>query len=168
MLKKEKSLYQVKLILGYLPKEEYALIPQEIIQYVDQNAEYDENIKVNPQIPLEQQDIDIQTYAFLEKMLDKIDSDKKVIGEIPAGSVESMQLEISKLKQVIEQNKVELQKIPEAKSMIEDYQHLISQKDETIMKLTEDNVKLRSYINNTPGWIRKFFMKDVNLMLDGK
>ena len=43
MLSKEKSLYQVKLILDYLPEEEYKLIPQDLIDYVEDNFEYDEN-----------------------------------------------------------------------------------------------------------------------------
>ena len=44
MLSKAKLLYQVKLILDYLPKEEYNLIPQETIYYIEDNFEYDENI----------------------------------------------------------------------------------------------------------------------------
>ena len=33
MLSKAKALYQVKLILDYLPEEEYKLIPKETIDY---------------------------------------------------------------------------------------------------------------------------------------
>lgn len=33
MLSKAKAIYQVKLILDYLPDEEYKLIPQETIDY---------------------------------------------------------------------------------------------------------------------------------------
>ena len=40
MLTKAKSLYQVKLILDYLPEEEYDLIPQETIDYIEDNFEY--------------------------------------------------------------------------------------------------------------------------------
>ena len=34
MLSQAKVLYQVKLILDYLPEEEYKLIPQEMIDYI--------------------------------------------------------------------------------------------------------------------------------------
>lgn len=44
MLTKAKALYQVKLILDYLPEEEYRQIPQEMIDYIEENLEYDENI----------------------------------------------------------------------------------------------------------------------------
>lgn len=42
MLSKAKALYQVKLILDYLPEEEYKLIPKETIEYIENNFEYDE------------------------------------------------------------------------------------------------------------------------------
>lgn len=37
MLSQAKVLYQVKLILDYLPEEEYKLIPQEMIDYIEDN-----------------------------------------------------------------------------------------------------------------------------------
>lgn len=45
MLSQAKVLYQVKLILDYLPEEEYKLIPQEMIDYIEDNFEYDENFQ---------------------------------------------------------------------------------------------------------------------------
>lgn len=53
MLSQAKVLYQVKLILDYLPEEEYKLIPQEMIDYIEDNFEYDENFSIDPEIPLE-------------------------------------------------------------------------------------------------------------------
>ena len=73
---KEKALYQAKLILDNLPKDEYALLPQEEIQYILENMEYDENITINPDIPLEAQDIDDATVSILEKILNKVDKTK--------------------------------------------------------------------------------------------
>ena len=59
MLSQAKVLYQVKLILDYLPEEEYKLIPQEMIDYIEDNFEYDENFSIDPEIPLEKQKIEI-------------------------------------------------------------------------------------------------------------
>ena len=76
MLSKEKMLYQVKLILDYLPEEEYKLIPQETIDYIEDNFEYDENIVIDPSVPLENQKIDDKTYEFLDKMIKDIEKTK--------------------------------------------------------------------------------------------
>ena len=38
MLSQAKVLYQVKLILDYLPEEEYKLIPQEMIDYIEDST----------------------------------------------------------------------------------------------------------------------------------
>ena len=72
MLSKDKALYQVKLILDYLPEEEYKLIPKETIDYIEDNFEYDENIVVDPKIPLEQQKIDDKAYEILDKILNEV------------------------------------------------------------------------------------------------
>ena len=69
MLSKAKALYQVKLILDYLPEEEYSLIPKETIEYIENNFEYDENFLIDPKIPLEKQKIDDKAYEMLEKII---------------------------------------------------------------------------------------------------
>jgi len=74
---KEKALYQVKLILDYLPEEEYKLIPQETIDYIEDNFEYDENFTLNPDIPLEDQKIDDKAYDFLEKVVKQAEKAQK-------------------------------------------------------------------------------------------
>ena len=68
------ALYQVKLILDYMPDEDYDKIPEKTIQYIYENMEEDENIKINPEIPLEEQDIDEKTYNFLEKIIMQIEN----------------------------------------------------------------------------------------------
>lgn len=70
---KEKALYQVKLIIDNLSEEEYNLIPKDIIKDIEDNMEVDESITINPEIPLEEQDIDDKTYDILENMLNRID-----------------------------------------------------------------------------------------------
>ena len=172
MLSKEKSLYQVKLILDYLPKEEYALIPDDLIRYVEDNAEYDEKIKINPNIPLEKQKLDAKTYDFLEKMLKEIDKNKSMKKskrtEIAPNSSDDLKFEISKLREMIDQKNKELEKLPQAKELIEDYRKLLMEKDATIAKLTTDNENLVKSINHLPAFIRKIFMKDIHLMLNEK
>ena len=62
-------MYQVKLILDYLPEEEYKLIPQDVIDYVEDNFEYDENITIAPSIPLEKQKLNEKTILkFVKKV----------------------------------------------------------------------------------------------------
>ena len=175
MLTKEKSLYQVKLIIDYLPKEEYALIPPEFIQYVEQNAEYDASIKIDPTIPLEKQNLDGKTYDFLEKMLKEIDKNKasspskKMKPSITeTNSSDELKLEISKLREIIAENNKELEKIPQAKELIEGYRKLLLEKDAKIAKLTADNEKLVKSINRMPAFVRKIFIKDIHLMLEEK
>ena len=77
MITKAKALYQVKLILDYLPDEEYKLIPQETIDYIEDNFEYDENFSIDPSIPLEKQKIDDKAYEFLDKIVKSVESNKK-------------------------------------------------------------------------------------------
>ncbi len=191
MLTNEKSLYQAKLILECLPKEEYALIPQDVIDYLNQNAEYDPSIQVNPHVALEKQNIDTKTYAYLGKVLQRIQTNSNTSSTTTVATAststatttpsfqtadwermqkenESMKSEISRLQTELAQSTMKLGKLTETEGLIHTYESLVSERNETITKLTEDNVKLRGYINNTPGWIRKFFMKDINLMLDGK
>ena len=73
MLTKSKSLYQVKLILDVLPNEEYKKIPKEIMEYIEENMECDQNISIDSTKPLEQQKIDDQTYQVLDEIIKRIE-----------------------------------------------------------------------------------------------
>lgn len=77
MLSQAKVLYQVKLILDYLPEEEYKLIPQEMIDYIEDNFEYDENFSIDPEIPLEKQKIDDKAFEMLDKIVRSAEITKK-------------------------------------------------------------------------------------------
>ena len=79
MLSKAKAMYQVKLILDYLPDEEYKLIPQETIDYIEDNFEYDENFTINPSIPLENQKIDDKACELLDKIVKSVGSAKLLV-----------------------------------------------------------------------------------------
>lgn len=74
---KSKALYQVKLILDCLPQEEYNLIPQETIDYIEDNFEYDETFSLNPALPLEEQNINDMAYDFLGKIVKQAEKTQK-------------------------------------------------------------------------------------------
>lgn len=170
MITKAKSLYQVKLILECLPEEEYKLIPQETINYIEDNFEYDENIVINPNIPLEQQKIDDKTYEFLDKVLkdiEKIEKQKSInadvseyISKVKKENEDfNAKIEIIMLKEIIESLKKENSKIPKAKALIKDYQELVNKKDKEINDLKQDNIKLYENIQKIPIVLRKIFIK---------
>ena len=83
MVSKSKALYQVKLILDYLPEDEYKLIPEETIDYIEENFEYDENFTINPKILLEKQKIDnfdleiLKLDAKLAKLRDDLENEEE-------------------------------------------------------------------------------------------
>lgn len=112
MLTKAKALYQVKLILDYLPKEEYELIPKETIEYIEDNFEYDEKITINPRIPLEKQKIDSKAYDMLEKIIKQTEKNKvvneKQINEYVEEVKESNRKFNEKILKNIESNKKEI------------------------------------------------------------
>ena len=172
MKSKEKALYQVKLILDYLPEEEYKLIPQETIDYIEDNFEYDENFMINPNIPLEQQKIDDKTYEILDQIINKAEQSQKankkdeLASYIEKVKKENQEFDIKveniKLKNIIETLKKENKKIPKAKSLLEEYKDALKQKDVEIEALKETNQDLYESINNLPKIIKKLFLKDFN------
>ena len=172
MKSKEKALYQVKLILDYLPEEEYKLIPQETIDYIEDNFEYDENFMINPNIPLEQQKIDDKTYEILDQIINKAEQSQKankkdeLASYIEKVKKENQEFDIKveniKLKNIIETLKKENKKIPKAKSLLEEYKDALKQKDVEIEALKETNQDLYERINNLPKIIKKLFLKDFN------
>ena len=131
MLTKAKALYQVKLILDYLPKEEYELIPKETINYIEENFEYDEKIKIDPSIPLENQKIDDKAYELLEKIINNAENNKSKSNTNDISQyIESVKesnknydakIENIKLKNIVELLKKENSKIPKAKELLEEY-----------------------------------------------
>ena len=169
MLAKAKVLYQVKLILDYLPEEEYKLIPKEIIDYIENNFEYDENILVDPSIPLERQNIDEKAYEILEKIIKKIEESRnkdytsdisKYVEEVKESNNNyTTQIENIRLKKIIEILKKENSKIPKAKELIKEYKEVLSKKQKEIDKLKEYNEYLDSIIQKLPKLIRKKYIE---------
>lgn len=174
MLTKEKALYQVKLILDYLPKEEYALIPQEEIDYIEENFEYDENISINPNIPLEEQKIDDKAQVVLKKIIKKVNNIKrKQSGEVKefledikkSNKEFDIQLENIKLKKLIDFLKKENSRLPKAKELCEEYKKIIEQKDKEISELKTLNKVMEENFNKIPKFLRKIFIKESNIKL---
>ena len=159
---KEKSLYQTKLILDYLPEKEYELIPKNIIAYIEGNMEVDETIIVEPNIELDKQNIDEKTYDMLDKIIKKIES-----GEISnyTSTVKKQneeydeKLENIKLKNIIEALKKENSKIPQIKILLEDYKKGMTQCKKEIEELKNNYSFLESLFNEIPRWIRNVFIK---------
>lgn len=175
MLTKEKALYQVKLILQYLPEEEYNLIPKQTIDYIENNFEYDENIEINPEIPLENQRIDDKTYEFLNKMLNDIErqkanQEKKEIEQyIEKVEKENenidAKIENIRLKKLVEVISKENEKLPKAKKLLEEYNETLRQKETEILNLQEYIKILEGKLNRIPKIIRKIFIiEEVKLL----
>ncbi len=181
MLTKEKALYQVKLILDYLPEEEYNLVPQKYIDYIEDNFEYDENISIDSELPLENQDIDEQTYEILDEIMKNIESTKvnrsleknniqPEVAEYVKKIKESnknyeIKIENIRLNNLIEILKKENSKIPRAKELLEEYKEILKQKEREIIKLKESNQYLCENIQKIPKIVRRFFIKDIEIKL---
>lgn len=179
MLTKAKMLYQVKLILDYLPEEEYNLIPEETINYIEDNFEYDENIKIDPNIPLENQNIDDESYKYLEKIIAEAEKNQKVsknkeledyIKDVKESNKNfETNVENIRLKELVELLKKENEKIPKIKNLVEEYKNALEEKSKKIEELEKNNKYLRELINKIPKFIRKFFIKeDIKLLNEGK
>ena len=175
MLSKDKALYQVKLILDYLPEEEYKLIPKETIDYIEDNFEYDENIVVDPKIPLEQQKIDDKAYEILDKILNEVSKkedeslDNRIntyIQEVENSNQNyNIQIENIRLKNLVEMLKKENNKITQAKDLVSEYKDALKQKNDEIEKLKKNNQDLYNCINGLPKIIKNLFIKNVDINL---
>lgn len=178
MLSKAKALYQVKLILDYLPEEEYKLIPKETIDYIEDNFEYDENFSIDPKTPLEKQKIDDKAYEMLDKIVKSAEITKKENKSIKNAEMDSYlkkvresnqnynaRIENVRLKNLVEMLKKENSKIPKAKDLLSDYKDALKQKEDEIEKLKKNNQDLYNCIQRLPKIIKKLFIKDFNIKL---
>lgn len=178
MLSKAKALYQVKLILDYLPEEEYKLIPKETIEYIEDNFEYDENFSIDPNIPLEKQKIDDKAFEMLDKIVKSAEMTKKENKSIKNAEMDlylkeiresnqnyNARIENIRLKNLVEMLKKENSKIPKAKDLLFDYKEALKQKEDEIEKLKKNNQYLYNCIQGLPKIIKKLFIKDLNIKL---
>ncbi len=155
------ALYQVKLILDYMPDEDYNKIPEETIRFIHENMEEDKNIIVNPDIPLENQDIDEKTYDFLEKIIKKIENPQSNESN---NSKEKEELSKEELIKILEKYKQENSKIGKAKDLLNEYKKALEQKDNEILELKKVNQSLCADIQKCPKIIKRLFFRK----MDGK
>lgn len=166
MLSKAKALYQVKLILDYLPEEEYKLIPKETIDYIEENFEYDENLSIDPHTPLEKQRIDDKAYEVLDKIIKSIETTEKDKRKQEAQELNyDERNEIIRLNNLVEMLKKENSKIPEIKDLLSEYKDALKQKDNEIKRLKKNNQDLYNCIQGLPKIVKKLFIKDLNIKL---
>ena len=165
---KEKAFYQAKLIIDNLDEKEKMLIPQEFIDYVEENMEYDPSIVIYADVPLEQQKIDDKTYDILEEMLSKIDKKKiKEIEEQNQHDYYYLKNENMKLKQQYQKQKFDNEKIIKIKDLVQDYKTELNKKTQEIERLKKINDDLYKNIKSTPWIIRKLYFKKIdNLLLN--
>lgn len=158
---KTKALYQAKLILDTLSKYEYNLLPQDDLKYIEQNMEYDENIKIDANIPLENQNIDDKTFDILEKILNKVDKSKLVsqVSEQPSEDINDIKQKNIILMELLERAKKENEKIPKIKELVEEYKKALQLKEQEIANLKQQNEDLFFSIKRIPKLFRKIFFK---------
>ncbi len=176
MLSKSQYLYQAKLIIDCFPKEDYNSIPKETLKYIEDNMKVDSNIVINPEISLEEQDIDPQTWEFLQKIADDVSNNefyeeyKKEIDEyinITNEQNEGFKARIDNInlnKDVLKLKK-ENQKIPKAKELIFGYQQVIANKDKKINQLEQECNSLKEMLDKIPKFIKMLFLRNKKVKL---
>lgn len=176
MLTKTKALYQVKLVLDYLPQEEYDLIPKKTIDYILENMEYDESIIINPDIPLENQNIDDKSYRYLKEIISQVETgqtnnlkaetEKNTINANKSDINEGIKAENIRLQNLVEILQKENAKIPKVKDLFQKYKDELEKKSEKIKTLEDNNYYLQSQLDKIPKFIRRIFIKknDVKLL----
>lgn len=171
-----KILYQVKVILDYLPKEEYDLIPKETIEYIEDNFEYDEKFSIDPSVPLEKQKIGDKAYKILDQIIKSVqmpEENKKPSKGIreseqnnqssDSSSDYDIRIENIRLKNLIEMLQKENNKIQKARDLLLEYQNALKSKDDEIERLKKNNQELYDCIQRLPKFIKNIFMKDLNI-----
>lgn len=154
---KEEALYQAKLIIDQLSEDEYNLLPIDQVNYIHENYQYNEDIQIDPNIPLFEQDIDEQTVEILENLMDNTD-----FFDLKKYKVDGVALkkEIINLEEEIEeinfQHNDQLLKI---KKFTQEYKDALAQANLNIDKLKKNNEELYSLINKVPKLFRKIFLK---------
>lgn len=176
MLSKPQYLYQAKLIIDCFPKKDYDSIPKETLKYIEDNMKVDSDIVINPELSLEEQDIDPQTWEFLQKIADDVSDKefyeeyKKEIDEYINSTNEQnkgfkARIDNINLNKDVLKLKKENQKLPKAKELIYGYQKVISNKDEEIKKLEQECNSLKEMLNRIPKFIRMLFLRNKKVKL---
>ena len=140
---KPKAYYQAYLVLDCLSKEEYALIPKDLLNEIKSKMEVDESITVDSTIPLEKQKIDEKTYDILDRVIraiekaygsDAIDNPDKYATQVVDPPVKDSKKPTSSSAKK-QESKVE-------EIVVDDEKERIS-----IKELKEENLKLKGIIS---------------------
>ena len=176
MLTKEQYLYQAKLIIDCFPKEEYEQIPQGILEYIEENMKEDPNIVINPNVSLEEQDIDPQTLKLLKNIINIVDENnfyeeyKKELNEYLENVIEQnrwfeARIDNINLNKNISKLEVENEKIPQAKELVYGYKKVIENKDKEIEELKNECNSLKEMLNKIPKFIKTLFLRNKKVKL---
>lgn len=181
---KEKAMYQAWLIIESLPREEKLLIPQEVIEKIEDTMEYDESITIDKNIPWEKQKFDDKVWKILKDVITKIEktgyninakkenrgTKDSTISAYLKSVKESNQnyndkIENVRLKELLKKFQNESNKISQAKNLLFDYNEALKQKNKEIENLKRNNKDLYDCIQKLPSIIRKIFIKDLDIKL---
>ena len=176
MLTKEQYLYQAKLIIDCFQKEEYEQIPQGILEYIEENMKEDPNIVINPNVSLEEQDIDPQTLKLLKNIINIVDENnfyeeyKKELNEYLENVIEQnrgfeARIDNINLNKNISKLEVENEKIPQAKELVYGYKKVIENKDKEIEELKNECNSLKEMLNKIPKFIKTLFLRNKKVKL---
>lgn len=157
---KNKALYEVYLIINELPEEEYNLIPQEQIDYIKENMEVIEDYDFDPTEDLGKQNVSVEAYEYLEKIL------KNIEVATEDSQDEEVQDEVGYLRDLVERLKKENEVIPASQKLIKKYEEVVAVKQKEIDDLKIQNETLKSQIDKLPKLVKKLFIKDEVKMLN--
>ena len=151
---KNKALYEVYLIINELPEEEYNLIPQEQIDYIKENMEVIEDYAFDPTEDLGKQNVSVEAYEYLEKIL------KNIEVATEDSQDEEVQDEVGYLRDLVERLKKENEVIPASQKLIKKYEEVVAVKQKEIDDLKIQNETLKTQIDKLPKLVKKLFIKD--------
>ena len=154
---KGEAFYQAKLIIDQLSDEEYNLISEKDIKYINDNCEINENIKIDPNIPLSEQDINPQTWEILNNVIENVDylELNKYDEDIVSIKLEKLDLE-DKIFELKNDNNTNMAK---AKELVLSYKDELKECNSKIENLKKTNEDLYGIIKKVPKFIRKIFIK---------
>lgn len=171
MLTKGKAMYQTWLIIEGLSVKERGMISQDLLDEIKNTMEYDENIKIDFSIPLENQNLDSQTWKMLDKVIksaeknrDNYSSNNLKVENSQTGELEKIKLENIALNKELEKFR------DDSKELVLKYKDAYDQAIKENEKIKNDCSILIQTLKAIPGFIRKIFIKDekIKLLISGK
>ena len=158
---KPKAYYQAYLVIQCLSKEEYSLIPKDLIAEIESKMEKDPSITVDKTIPLEKQKIDDKAYDILDRVIraierkygaDAIDNPSKYATDVEVDEGSAVKAPQSDDIDTIEfdgEDTKSSQKKPGTVEIGEDSRTPKKAREDNpeIKKLKEENIKLKNIIS---------------------